>query len=792
MNRNRVLTATALVCLLLGATCPREVLDPVEVATLQQPVTYVGDVKPVLDSRCVVCHSCYNAPCQLKLNSFEGTDRGGSKAAVYSSSRLSDQQPTRLFFDASSTDGWRKLGFHSVTQSTSEGSFNDSIMLHLLAPKVGQPVAPRDYHSEAQDLTCAADTDEVSRYLSKNPGGGMPFGFPSLSDREYATVATWLQRGAAGPSPKQHAFVTTPSPAVAKHIEKWEAFLNQPDPKHAMTARYLYEHFFLAHLAFTDASSSEFYRIVRSTTRPGEPISVIATRRPYDDPGVDQVFYRLERIHETIVYKTHMVVEWNDEALARYQELFIEPQWNDEPHVEEYGDRTGANPFLIYAQIPPDSRYRFLLDHSEYMIRTFIRGPVCKGQVALNVIQDHFWVMFLDPKADHTVLNPDFLVAQADNLRLPTEEGSDESVLKSFSNEYRDRYAAFYKAKSALYEQVEPQGHSLDSIWKGRRPQDGPLLTVYRHFDSASVHKGVLGDLPRTAWVIDYSQFERIYYALVAGFDVFGNVSHQVNVRRYMDYLRVEGELNFAAFMPAEARLPMLRSWYLGTDAFENVKPDEVSNDRPTRVVYQTDDYKRELFTQVVTNHIVKSTDIAFDPINYNADGREVPMPTSFTTHEDILNGFRALTAPGTGFIERVDSTSVNVIFVRIKNYAGSDRFFSIAINRWHDNVNSMFGEASRRNPAKDTIDFLPGGIGSYPNYFFDLEAEEVPDLFDLLANFDGSPKYVAKIDKYGVNRADPKFWEVYDWFQAQLSETDPLTAGLYDLNRYYPKAQLD
>ena len=28
---------------------------------------------------------------------------------------------------------------------------------------------------------------------------------------------------------------------------------------------------------------------------------------------------------------------------------------------------------------------------------TFIRGPVCKGQVALNVIQDHFWALFLDP-----------------------------------------------------------------------------------------------------------------------------------------------------------------------------------------------------------------------------------------------------------------------------------------------------------------------------------------------------------------------------------------------------------
>ena len=52
------------------------------------------------------------------------------------------------------------------------------------------------------------------------------------------------------------------------------------------------------------------------------PISVIATVRPYDDPGVDRAYYRLRKIHSTIVRKTHMVVVWSDERLARYRELF--------------------------------------------------------------------------------------------------------------------------------------------------------------------------------------------------------------------------------------------------------------------------------------------------------------------------------------------------------------------------------------------------------------------------------------------------------------------------------------
>ena len=48
--------------------------------------------------------------------------------------------------------------------------------------------------------------------------------------------------------------------------------------------------------------------------------------------------------------------------------------------------------------------------------------------------------------------------------------------------------------------------------------------------------------------------------ALVAGFDVFGNLAHQVNVRRYMDYLRMEGELNFVHFLPPEIRAPFHRA----------------------------------------------------------------------------------------------------------------------------------------------------------------------------------------------------------------------------------------
>ena len=89
-------------------------------------------------------------------------------------------------------------------------------------------------------------------------------------------------------------------------------------------------------------------------------------------------------------------------------------------------------------------------------------------------------------------------------------------------------------------------------------------MTVYRHFDTASLQYGAVGSVPKTLWVIDFPLLERLYYSLVAGFDVFGNTAHQLLVRTHMDRLRVEGENNFLEFLPQKSRMDYFNSWYVG------------------------------------------------------------------------------------------------------------------------------------------------------------------------------------------------------------------------------------
>ena len=55
---------------------------------------YWRDVKPILDNRCVVCHGCYDAPCQLNLGSYAGVTRGAHKDRVYAT-RLVATAPAR-------------------------------------------------------------------------------------------------------------------------------------------------------------------------------------------------------------------------------------------------------------------------------------------------------------------------------------------------------------------------------------------------------------------------------------------------------------------------------------------------------------------------------------------------------------------------------------------------------------------------------------------------------------------------------------------------------------------------
>ena len=58
---------------------------------------------------------------------------------------------------------------------------------------------------------------------------------------------------------------------------------------------------------------------------------------------------------------------------------------------------------------------------------------------------------------------------------------------------------------------------NVTQLWDGDGKNPNAALTVFRHFDSASVSRGFAGERPQTMLVIGYPLFERMHYLLLNG-----------------------------------------------------------------------------------------------------------------------------------------------------------------------------------------------------------------------------------------------------------------------------------
>jgi hypothetical protein len=371
-------------------------------------------------------------------------------------------------------------------------------------------------------------------------------------------------------------------------------------------------------------------------------------------------------------------------------------------------------------------------------------------------------------------------------LYIPNEEGNNPGILKTF-NILRDYsyIKNYFDNKAFLYKQYYPKGVPLEAIWKGNQQKENDaILTVYRHFDSASVHKGALGNIPKTLWVIDYALVERLYYSLVAGFDIFGNTAHQLLVRKYMDVLRIEGEHNFLSFLPKNSRKNYFKEWYDGWDiSYEDI----YSNDeQDSSITFKTHTVKEE-FAQM----ILKYTNTPKDSINYIQEGYQpTPIKESYSSLLDIEESFKALSLPNVlQVIQNFADNNSNLAYIKIEMNSGENYVYSMVINKWLHNVAFLFDEEDRRDTTKDNVDFIRGFIGSYPNIFAIVKQNDLPEFFRLIQNYQNDNEHNRLLLKFFVNRANPNFWDVLDWFNEAFKQQNSLTYGLFDINRYFPTA---
>lgn len=732
-------------------------------------INYTDKVQPIIENRCVVCHGCYDAPCQLKLSSPEGTDRGFSPENVYAT-RFSEIEPTRIFIDAKNTQGWRDKDkpFKPVLNERINNpiaNLEGSVFYQMLTQKLAHPLPDAKHLPDSFDLsltrsqTCPS-IETYQHYKNKFPLGGMPYGLPAIEHSEFKTLEKWLMQGAimakAKPLPK----------SILQRIKYWEELLNQEDNKSQLIARYLYEHLFLGHIYFSEEAlkNSElpiYFRLVRSATPPGQAIDEIATRRPYEDPNVSKVYYRLRHDTSTVLTKTHMPYALNSERKERWKALFYTNAFKVTTPTSYHKIN---NAFKVFAEIPSDARYKFMLDNAEFFIMGFIKGPSCRGQTALNLIQDKFWVFFTKPNILAAEEYDDFLLQQADNLELPSDFSVDNFASVSWSK-YSKREKSYIEAKKEALNSISDikQLIGTNNLYV---ENENAGLTIFRNLDSGVVIKGLHGNLPKTAWIIDYPVFERIHYLLVAGFDIYSPVKHQLVTRLYMDFLRIESEMAFITFLPKEKRKAEIMSWYQdSTDDLEVYLSDtNVYFEQENSVVFQSQNEKSELLNKLKIRQ-------------YNSLPTDKQSELQRNVEKSPLTALNNL--PNLA-VQQLSQTS----FILVVNEDMVDKSFTLLRHNSRKNVSTLLREKSTRQPDLDSAEIFKGFIGSYPQTLFKIlsgKENEFVNQFMLVSDEDS---YQTLLSNFAVRRTDPDFWEVSDKIHTLHKKDNDIDYGLFDYNR--------
>jgi hypothetical protein len=321
---------------------------------------------------------------------------------------------------------------------------------------------------------------------------------------------------------------------------------------------------------------------------------------------------------------------------------------------------------------------------------------------------------------------------------------------------------------------------TLDTFWSGDRQNS--FLTVFRHFDSASVVPGFVGGIPKKLWVLDYPILERIYYDLVVNFDVFGNVTHQLLTRLYMDYLRMESEDITLSFLPPGSRQDVRSRWYRGAEAqLELFLLHKLpSYQRGTAIEYTTQRPMTELTEKMLT-HFPALSDT---PDHLNRCKKQACIENGAVFQADELERqLRKLTAIRGAFVRQMP----DLAFLRIRTGGPpkDDLAYTIIRNKAHSNVAFIFGEDWRRLEQEDTLTIVKGYVGSYPNFFFDVRAPAIDTFVSDLMGVQVQEDFEQFVLSHGVRRTSPAFWATSDWFNSNFSDTAPVEAGLFDLSRY-------
>ncbi|APZ91587.1 fatty acid cis/trans isomerase [Fuerstiella marisgermanici] len=739
-------------------------------ATPERDISFAKEVQPILREKCMACHACYDAPAQLNFTNEFGVQRGAAKIEPYEN-RLTPAPFFKLEQTDKTIDDFRNLGFFSVIEGGKDSIMAQMIKLAYEDKNKWKPNEPIPAHIQLDSIThktTAPNKREIAGYCASHPRQGMPFASAGLDAKEYTTLMAWLEQGAK--------FDTTPIEPTKVELEEivnWEAFLNQDDLEHQLVGRYLYEHMYGYHFYF-DKKGQNFYAMVRSSTPLGEPVKPISTR--FGNSEIKGKFwYRFAQVDVVIHLKRHVPRDCSGDKLQKYKDLLFEVPFKVEK-LPGYTMKERMNMLTTFAAIPAKSRYKFLLHEAFFLERVVGTGPSCRGSLNVSTTAEHTWFIFENPETSLLCNDQEYYDAVAPLLGgVEPMNGLRQSV------ELLKRIVAdSEKAMSIAVDRLKKDPRSaMDDIWKGDTVDGIAGYTCVRNDDNSYHVPGLLGPSPDRLTLSDLAGIERRLYVASVNFDVFSDIGGQLSNREDFSNHRLRSELASIRFFPQEEREAELERIYnKGSKAWriQDNLPEDLQF--PSEIEFKTDDHHEELM-QMIMDHLRDNVPV-HDSIYRLKDGEQPSQVAKafrlISDKADELYGTKEL-----GFRQYLDESTI----IRVDSEGKEPRIYTMCVE-WGIGHLSYIGNIFLRPNLKwDRVTVYDCLMTTYPNFMFNVKDTEAMEFAKAITDADTPEKFVAVVDRWGVRRTNPNFWELFHSIEESMKKEDPRTAGIMDANRY-------
>jgi hypothetical protein len=222
----------------------------------------------------------------------------------------------------------------------------------------------------------------------------------------------------------------------------------------------------------------------------------------------------------------------------------------------------------------------------------------------------------------------------------------------------------------------------------------------------------------------------------------------------YFDLIRNGAEQNFLRLMPANSREDYLDDWYQSSGQFKMwLDYEAIDDDKPTGLKLDPKDPKRDFAMQLLARY--GDLNARPDPIN-RCDGAYCSRPNidpALQNAEQALSRLTSRPAAGLKVIDQLPEATM----LRIEPAAANARSTACCATARTATWRSV-GRVAALSAGLDTLTIYPGVLSSYPNFMFNIPAEQVPEFVDAMGAKDAD-RFEKIVERWGIRRSHPQFW---------------------------------